>query len=108
MACRNNPKNIEQFIEKKGLSTIFAFFMHKGLKKKDLVEIEEPLVGLIETMCKVCQGDNIARLLQKFTEKKFEKLERLLEMHCSCLETLEMADERRKEVSYLEVNIILY
>ena len=42
-------------------------------------------MSVIQSLCRFCTGTPIARVINKFTENDFEKLERLLELHSSCL-----------------------
>jgi hypothetical protein len=97
LACRNHRDNTKQLIDQKGLAPIFTFFMCKGLSKKALRAVEEHIVSLIETLCRYAEGDHIARVLNKFTENKFEKLERLLELHSELSERLNAGMEARRD-----------
>ncbi|CAD7930922.1 unnamed protein product [Amoebophrya sp. A25] len=97
MACRGHKENCNNFVEKLGLKPLFAFFMRKGLKKKDLIESEEYILGLMQSLTRYCTGDAQARLMNKFTENEFEKLQRLFEVHLEFSQRLRLADEQRAE-----------
>lgn len=80
-ATMRHRKNCEAFVEKGGLKSLFGMFMKKKVKKKDERDVEEHCVSIIASLCKNCSGTPVARVLNKFTESGFEKLERLLELH---------------------------
>jgi len=80
-ATMGHRRNCENFVEKLGLKSLFAMFMKKKIKKKEEPEVEEHSVSIIASLCKHCTGMAVARVLNKFTENGFEKLERLLELH---------------------------
>ncbi|CAD7948114.1 unnamed protein product [Amoebophrya sp. A120] len=97
MACRGHKQNCDLFVEKLGLKPLFAFFMRKGLKKKDFAESEEYILGLIHSISRWCSGNCQARLMNKFTENGFEKLQRLFEIHVEFSQRLKLADDQRQE-----------
>ncbi|CAE7247529.1 Ctnnbl1 [Symbiodinium natans] len=39
------------------------------------------VTSIVQSLCRYCTGTPVARVLNKFVENQFEKLERLLEMH---------------------------
>ncbi|KAF8821277.1 putative beta-catenin family protein 1 [Cardiosporidium cionae] len=84
-ALNNCPPNCELFVEKLGLKSIFSMFMRKGvsLKKGSSAEkqLEEHLTAIIQSLCKCCSGNSMARVMNKFMEMQCEKLERILELH---------------------------
>ncbi|ORY30833.1 putative beta-catenin-like protein 1 [Naematelia encephala] len=78
----------ERFVEMLGLKTFFSAFMGKGEPKKrklgatSAVEDEEHLLGILVSLFTNLASDTPARirLIAKFVEGNYEKIERLLEM----------------------------
>jgi len=98
------------FVERLGLKPLFALFMgscqfrtrkisdsFSGLKRKDLAACEEMLLSLTQSIARHCTGNSLARVLNKFVECSFEKLQRLFEIHSSAQERIRIADEERRE-----------
>eukprot|EP00920_Eleutheroschizon_duboscqi_P024836 GHVT01061552.1.p1 GENE.GHVT01061552.1~~GHVT01061552.1.p1 ORF type:complete len:570 (-),score=158.31 GHVT01061552.1:618-2327(-) len=86
-ALNNCPDNCNIFVDKLGLKPIFALFMRRGAKtKKESVEDrqdQEHLVSVIQALCRETSGIATSRVLNKFVENDFEKLERLVELYHS-------------------------
>lgn len=80
-ATMGHKKNCDVLVDKLGLGSIFAMFMKKKVKRKEEKEVEEHCVSIIASLCKLCGGTASSRVLNKFIESSFEKLERLLELH---------------------------
>ena len=55
-------------------------------------EHEEHVCSIIASMLRNCKGPQRQRLLSKFTENDFEKVDRLLELHLKYLEKVEVID----------------
>merc|ERR1712139_482088 len=75
-------------------------FMKKGPREKSrskLKEIEEHVASIIQSLCRYCTGTAVARVLNKFTENNFEKLERLLEAHEEYAQAVRQADSARSK-----------
>ena len=77
------------FVDALGLGTLFAAFMQKGSKKlkktygdhySESAE-EEHCVTVISSLLLYTTEDFRRRLLDKFAEEEFEKLERLVDLH---------------------------
>jgi len=97
-AMRHCAANCQIFVEKTGLKVLFPIFMKKGPKtksKSDAREQEEHVTSMIQSMCRYCTGTALARVLNKFMEANFEKLERLLEMHEEYARAVKAADSAR-------------
>jgi len=97
-ALRHCAANCRIFVEKLGLKVIFAMFMKKGPKAKTRSaarEMEEHVTSIIQSLCRYCTGTPVARVLNKFTENHFEKLERLLELHEEYARSVREADAVR-------------
>ncbi|KAK2718224.1 beta-catenin-like protein 1 isoform X2 [Artemia franciscana] len=79
-----------------GLRTIFPLFMKtpKKSKLKGLLaeEFEEHVLSIIANIFRHCQGPQRQRLLAKFAENDFEKVERLMELHFKYTEKVSKSD----------------
>ncbi|CEM21159.1 unnamed protein product [Vitrella brassicaformis CCMP3155] len=99
-ALQGCAPNCQVFVEKAGLKTMFSMFMRKGVKGKrastEEREDDEHCCACIHSLCRFCTGTETARVLNKFTENTFEKLERLLELHDTYKTRVEEAEERFK------------
>jgi len=99
-ALRHCPENCQIFVEKLGLKVLFAIFMKKGAKTKIRAEAregEEHVASIIQSLCRYCTGTPVARVLNKFMENSFEKLERLLELHEEYHRSVQQQDKARDE-----------
>ncbi|CAO3683939.1 unnamed protein product [Umbelopsis vinacea] len=94
--------NCYRFVESLGLKTLFPMFMRKGVKKLKKAykaysetEEEEHLLGIIISLFKNLPHDDIQRLrlVRKFAEDGFEKVDRLFDM----LEHYHARDEATKK-----------
>uniref|UniRef100_A0A182Q491 Beta-catenin-like protein 1 N-terminal domain-containing protein n=1 Tax=Anopheles farauti TaxID=69004 RepID=A0A182Q491_9DIPT len=96
MAGPDGRDNCNKFVDILGLRTIFPLFMKtpKRSKKRLLStdEHEEHVVSIIASMLRNCKGSQRQRLLSKFTENEFEKVERLMELHRKYLDKVEAMD----------------
>ncbi|XP_032683091.1 beta-catenin-like protein 1 [Odontomachus brunneus] len=93
--------NCSKFVDILGLRTIFPLFMKTPTKnrKKMLTaeEHEEHVVSIIASMLRNCKGQQRQRLLSKFTENDYEKVDRLMELHFKYLEKVEEVEKTGKE-----------
>lgn len=99
-SLRHCPENCQIFVEKLGLKVLFAIFMKKGAKTKkqsEAKEAEEHVTSIVQSLCRYCTGTPVARVLNKFVESNFEKLERLLEMHEEYHRSVQEADRERDQ-----------
>lgn len=112
--------NCNKFVDILGLRTIFPLFMKTPKRNKKRLlstdEHEEHVVSIIASMLRNCKGPQRQRLLSKFSENDFEKVDRLLELHLKYLEkvdaidndlesnpnSLEMQDEDEDMAKYLK------
>lgn len=89
-------ENCNKFVDILGLRTIFPLFMKTPKKGKNRSlgadEHEEHVASIIATMLRNCKGGQRQRLLSKFTENDFEKVERLIELHLKYLDKVETVD----------------
>ncbi|KAG9299218.1 hypothetical protein G9A89_013866 [Geosiphon pyriformis] len=111
MWTRYGAANCEKFVDIFGLKTLFATFMRKGLRKfkknyKSFSEAEEEehIIGIIVSLLKNLPkySENRLRLVQKFSENDYEKVDRLLEMRENYEVKVAIVDreieERKKEL----------
>lgn len=88
--------NCNKFVDILGLRTIFPLFMKTPKRsKKRVISIEsheEHVASTIISMLRNCKGPQRQRLLSKFTENNFEKVERLLELHLKYLDKVDVID----------------
>eukprot|EP01084_Bolivina_argentea_P153922 268360_1 len=101
-AVTNHQKNCIKLIENNGIKTIFwAFMNRKKIKKKykkdhNIDKIEEYLCCImVHLFCNLCDI-NLLRLINKFKEKDYEKIERLIELHAKYMTKLEDNDIKEK------------
>jgi len=106
-AMRHCPENCQIFVDKLGLPVLFTVFMRKGPKEKSrakLRESEEHVCSIIQSLCRYCSGTAVARLLNKFTENRFEKLERLLEAHEEYAQAVRESDSKRSKGEFEKID----
>lgn len=96
MSGPDGKDNCNKFVDILGLRTIFPLFMTTPKKsKKRIISIEsheEHVASIIASMLRNCKGSQRQRLLSKFTENEFEKVERLLELHLKYLDKVDAID----------------
>jgi len=56
----------------------------------------EHVISIIASMLKNCKGQQRQRLLSKFTENDYEKVDRLMELHFKYLEKVEEVEKNGK------------
>lgn len=106
--------NSEKFVQELGLKPLFKLLMddRKGKGKKDKIsgenlrtrEDEEHILGILNSLLNNLESDSQlrVRLLGKFVEKEYEKVDRLLEMreeNLGRIKGVEREIEREKQVS---------
>merc|ERR1712056_84857 len=57
----------------------------------------EHITSIVQSLCRYCTGTAVARVLNKFVENRFEKLERLLEMHDEYARAVRETDAARSK-----------
>lgn len=101
-ACANNDgkENCLKFVDILGLRTIFPLFMKTPKNKQRLLsseEFEEHVCSIISSMLRNTKGSQKQRLLSKFVENDYEKVDRLMELHHKYLEKVEAIDKEIEE-----------
>ncbi|XP_053670119.1 beta-catenin-like protein 1 [Anopheles nili] len=96
MSGPDGRDNCNKFVDILGLRTIFPLFMKTPKRNKKRLlstdEHEEHIVSIIASMLRNCKGSQRQRLLSKFTENDYEKVERLMELHRKYLDKVEIMD----------------
>ncbi|KIY49252.1 DUF1716-domain-containing protein [Fistulina hepatica ATCC 64428] len=98
MSGSTGTKVCETFVEAGGLKTLFAVFMgkfskkHKGDAAPPLSEDTAHILGVISSLFSNLESDSAPRIrvLTKFVEKDFEKVDRLLDVRESAGSRLEV------------------
>ncbi|KAJ9564729.1 hypothetical protein OSB04_000695 [Centaurea solstitialis] len=89
-AMTNYPPACERFVDVMGLKTAFPAFMGKASsiptlknkKKRSKEEFEERLISLVASLFGgILRGSRRERLLSKFVENEYEKIDRLMELY---------------------------
>lgn len=110
MSGPDGKENCNKFVDILGLRTIFPLFMTTPKKsKKRVISIEsheEHVISIICSMLRNCKGSQRQRMLSKFTENEFEKVERLLELHLKYLEKVDAIDAELDENNEEEMTFI--
>jgi beta-catenin-like protein 1 len=88
--------NANKLVDILGLRTLFPLFMRTPKKNKrkglSVREHEEHIVSILAALLQHVAGSTRTRILSKFEENDFEKVERLTELHFKYLEKLEKLD----------------
>ncbi|CDZ98759.1 Uncharacterized conserved protein [Phaffia rhodozyma] len=98
--------NCERFVENLGLKTLFAAFMGKGSKKSHVsAEDNEHILGILVSLFTnlASESQSRMRLLAKFIEGDYEKVDRLLELREEAegrLTVVEREIEKEKQSTY--------
>eukprot|EP01083_Nonionella_stella_P084212 233074_1 len=101
-ALSDSADNCKKFVSENGLKTIFALFMKKSKneKNKNLAEKdtnEENLVTVIAHLFLHLRDTDYTRLLRKFVENKYEKIDRLVQLRDKFLTRLEASDKNAQD-----------
>ncbi|XP_952303.1 uncharacterized protein TA13050 [Theileria annulata] len=84
-ALLDSTYNCQLFVQLYGLKSLFSILMRKGVLTKEGTEQEkqedENVIGIINSLCINCTGEELLRVINKFVENKHEKLERIVELH---------------------------
>lgn len=93
----DGKENCLKLVDILALRTLFPLFMKtpKKNKKRSLSteEYEEHLCSIISSMLRNTKGSQKQRLLAKFVENDFEKVDRLMELHLKYLEKVHNIDK---------------
>ncbi|OXU28599.1 hypothetical protein TSAR_005359 [Trichomalopsis sarcophagae] len=68
-----------------------------ALPPKQSISVAKHVVSIIASMLRHCKGQQRQRLLSKFTENDYEKVDRLMELHFKYLEKVEEVEKNAKD-----------
>lgn len=101
--------NCNKFVDIFGLRTLFPLFMKKPKRNKSsssCEEQEEHVCSIIASLLRNCNSQLRQRILTKFSENEYEKVERLLELHLKYLHKVEkgeaLCEDQDLEDQYLK------
>ncbi|KAI7744534.1 hypothetical protein M8C21_016208 [Ambrosia artemisiifolia] len=112
-AMTNYPPACERFVDVMGLKTAFPAFMVFDIitlflmyqipssknKKRSKEELEERLISLVASLFGgVLKGSRRERLLSKFVENEFEKIDRLMELYMRYSNRVKEESERLNDI----------
>ncbi|KAN0022286.1 hypothetical protein ACTFIU_004462 [Dictyostelium citrinum] len=103
-ALTDSKKSNEIFVQELGLKTLFSSFMKK-IKAKHSKKIynesedQEHIVTMLYSLLRNLDttSDYYSRLMVKFTENDFEKIDKLLELHFKYFKKVQLADKNLKK-----------
>ncbi|SBS85834.1 beta-catenin-like protein 1, putative [Plasmodium malariae] len=100
----NDKDACNKFVELNGLKYLFCLFMLRHIQKNKITifEFEENIITVISNLCIHCTGTYLGRVLNKFGEKKCEKIIRLLEIRQKYNDII--TNEKKKKKKNLLVN----
>lgn len=96
----NGPEgkdNCNKFVDILGLRTVYPLFMKtpKSCKKSGGEDQHiEHVVSILGSLLRNCSTSQRQRVLLKFTESDFEKIDRLMELHFAFHDRIKIVDER--------------
>ncbi|KAJ8618457.1 hypothetical protein MRB53_014643 [Persea americana] len=100
-AMTKYPSACERFVDVLGLKTAFAAFMgkipvsKKNKKERFQEELEERIISLIASLFGgILRGSRRERLLSKFVENEYEKIDRLMELYMRYSDRVKAETER--------------
>jgi len=107
-AIPDGGPNCDKFIEIYGLRTLFPMFMRtpQQTKKKDTApdEHDEHVVSVIDALLFQCNSENQDRVLQKFAEHEYEKVDRTVELFLKYKERIDKFTARLKRTTNEEMD----
>nr|XP_002130495.1 beta-catenin-like protein 1 [Ciona intestinalis] len=98
MSGPDGASNSAKFVDILGLRTLFPIFMKPPKKNKKVgssrKDHEEHVISIISSMLQNLSGSHRQRLIAKFTENDFAKVDRLMELHFKYYERVQRVDNR--------------
>ena len=92
----DGKESCQAFVDILGLAVLFPLFMKpikiNKRKKENSYSNEEHIVSIIASLLKNCTGSSKQRVIQKFTENDYEKVDRLLELYFKYAEEVDKVD----------------
>lgn len=98
MSGKEGASNCSKFVDILGLRTLFPIFMRPPKKNKKIgsstKDYEEHCVSIVASMLHNLKGSQRQRLIAKFSEGDFAKVDRLLELHFKYYNRIQAVDNR--------------
>jgi len=98
MSGPEGSSNCSRFVDILGLRTLFPLFMRPPKKNKKVgtskKDYEEHVVSITASMLHNLKGSQRQRLIAKFSENDYAKVDRLLELHFKYYERVQKFDSR--------------
>uniref|UniRef100_A0A7N0UXI7 Beta-catenin-like protein 1 N-terminal domain-containing protein n=1 Tax=Kalanchoe fedtschenkoi TaxID=63787 RepID=A0A7N0UXI7_KALFE len=114
-AMTKYPPACERFVDVLGLKTIFAAFMgkiplsKKNKKERYQEELEERILSLIASLFSgILRGSRRDRILSKFVESEYEKIDRLMELYMRYLDRVKAETERIDQLELDDLKVRLF
>ncbi|CAN1351696.1 Beta-catenin-like protein 1 [Linum perenne] len=111
-AMTKYPPACERFVDVLGLKTAFAAFMgkipmsKKNKKESYQEELEERIISLIASLFGgILRGTRRERLLSKFVENEYEKIDRLMELYIRYTNRVKSETERMDQLEIDELEM---
>ncbi|KAI6691371.1 hypothetical protein NL676_028199 [Syzygium grande] len=106
------PPACERFVDVLGLKTAFATFMgkipqyKKNKKERYQEDLEERIISLIASLFDgISRGSRRERLLSKFVESEYEKIDRLVELYVRYSDRVKAETERLNQLEFDDLEI---
>ncbi|XP_030474670.2 uncharacterized protein LOC115692055 [Syzygium oleosum] len=106
------PPACERFVDVLGLKTAFATFMgkipqyKKNKKERYQEDLEERIISLIASLFDgISRGSRRERLLSKFVENEYEKIDRLVELYVRYSDRVKAVTERLNQLEFDDLEI---
>lgn len=94
----DGKESCQAFVEMLGLGVLFPLFMKpvkvSKKKNKNSYNNEEHIVSIIASLLKNCSGNSKQRVILKFTEADYEKIDRLMELYYKYTEEVKAEDKK--------------
>lgn len=111
-AMTKYPPACERFVDVLGLKTAFATFMgkipqyRKNKKERYQEDLEERIISLIASLFDgISRGSRRDRLLSKFVENEYEKIDRLVELYVRYADRVKAEMERLNQLEFDDLEI---
>ncbi|KJP90278.1 hypothetical protein AK88_00126 [Plasmodium fragile] len=103
----NDKDTCNRFVQLNGLKYLFCLFMLRNMKKTKvhIFEFEENIITVISNLCLYCTDTSLGRVLNKFGEKKCEKISRLLEIRQKYSDIILNEKKKNKQKLLLNENL---
>ncbi|KRX06697.1 Armadillo-type fold [Pseudocohnilembus persalinus] len=104
-ALLNNPVSCNYFVEVQGLKYIAPIMIMKGIKSKkdeEQKQINEQVFSIFRSLIKDTKSLHQERVVNKFRESDFEKIDRLFELHNYYFGYINEIDRQMNNPNYID------